>query len=185
MVDCKWKKCVATPTSCTQSSYPVYCPTRHGAAPECYSPGTACSTVVYCDGVGAKSCKQPNQAVDCANNVCLTPKSAESSDAACSNKIDDNGNGFIDCMDFHCLANPAVTVCKGETDDLACSNKLDDDGNGFTDCKDFSCQISPSVTKCAAERTDAECHDGVDNDADGKIDCADTSCLGNPFTTCP
>jgi hypothetical protein len=185
VVDCAFPACVPTAGSCTDPSYPVYCPARHGAWPDCYTPGTQCNTVVYCDGIGAKACSQANQAVDCAANKCLTPKVAESTNATCSNTIDDDGNNFIDCKDFHCLANPTLTVCNGEVDDVACSNGKDDDGNGFMDCQDFACQISPSVTKCSSETGEAECHDSLDNDGDGKIDCVDPSCYGSPFTTCP
>ncbi|MBX3125787.1 MAG: hypothetical protein KF718_03690 [Polyangiaceae bacterium] len=185
VVSCTHQACIPTPTSCNDANYPVYCPARNGAHPGCYSPGVKCNTVVYCEGIGRKGCQNEVQAVDCAANLCLTPKVAESTNAACSNGLDDDGNGFVDCNDFHCLANPSVTVCQGETHDVACSNGLDDDSNGYADCQDFACQISPAVTKCKSEKTDAECHDGIDNDGDGKIDCADTSCTGSPFTLCP
>jgi WD40 repeat protein len=38
----------------------------------------------------------------------------ENTNALCSNGIDDNGNGLIDCADFDCANNPAVTVCNPE-----------------------------------------------------------------------
>jgi hypothetical protein len=184
-VDCAWEKCVPSPSSCTEASHPVYCPARHGASPGCYTPGSQCNTVVYCEGVGAKACSQANQAVDCSANLCLTPESNESSNATCSNNLDDDGNGFVDCDDFHCLANASVSVCDGEVDDGACGNSQDDDGSGYADCQDYTCQISPAVQACNGESTDSECHDAVDNDGDGKTDCADTSCLFSPFTSCP
>lgn len=184
-VDCTFGACVATPGSCTQASHPVFCPARHGAFPGCYTPDSECNTVVYCSGVGAKACSQASYAVDCESDQCVPPHFSESTNVNCSNLSDDDGNGYADCNDFHCLANPTITVCNGEVDDAACSNGIDDDGNGFKDCQDFSCQISPSVTVCPSEKGDAECHDSVDNDGDGKVDCADTSCFGSAFTACP
>ena len=185
-VDCTFGACVATPATCAgDASYPTFCPGSSGAFPSCWSSGTACNTVVYCNGAGGKSCSSATQTVDCVANKCLTPKSSESTDAACSNGTDDDGNGYADCKDFHCSANPSVTVCKSENDDVACGNGLDDDGNGYADCKDLNCQISPAVTVCNTENSDAECHDSVDNDGDGKTDCADATCFGSPFTQCP
>ena len=36
---------------------------------------------------------------------------AESTNALCSDGVDNDCNGYIDCNDFHCSRNPAVTVC--------------------------------------------------------------------------
>lgn len=186
VVDCAYLDCVATPTTCTfDASYPTFCPGRNGTLPACWSPGTACATVVACASGNWLSCSQPDQAIDCAAEQCLSPTVAESTDAACSSAADEDGNGFENCADFHCLSNPSITVCDGENDEAACSNGIDDDGNGFKDCADYACQASPAVTGCAAENSEAMCHDGADNDADGKKDCVDTSCFGSAFVSCP
>ncbi len=185
-VDCTVKGCVPTAATCAgDANYPVFCPARHGVGPACWSPGTVCASVVHCANLGDKSCSGAGEAVDCVNNKCLVPKSSESSDAACSNNQDDDGNGYADCKDFHCSSNPAVSVCNAENDDTACGNGKDDDGNGFSDCADFNCRISPSVSVCNAEKTQTTCHDSTDNDGNGKADCADTTCLASPFVSCP
>ncbi|MCB9580835.1 MAG: hypothetical protein H6717_27650 [Polyangiaceae bacterium] len=185
VVDCAYQACVPTPVTCTNyPSSPKYCDGLDGAPPNCWPAVVSCQTVVYCDGIGSKACAA-GQAVSCTGVDCLLPTGAESTDAACSNGLDDDGNGFIDCADFHCSANPSVSVCNGENDDVTCSDGKDNDGDGHIDCQDYDCQISPAVTKCLGERTNEECHDGLDNDGDSKIDCADTSCAASPFVTCP
>ncbi|MEZ4410104.1 MAG: hypothetical protein R3A52_27050 [Polyangiales bacterium] len=40
------------------------------------------------------------------------PPTSEDNDAACSDGRDNDGDGYIDCMDFNCSRNPAVTVCR-------------------------------------------------------------------------
>jgi hypothetical protein len=36
---------------------------------------------------------------------------AEGSNETCSDGIDNNDNGFVDCDDFDCSRNPRVNVC--------------------------------------------------------------------------
>jgi hypothetical protein len=165
---------------------PVACPAHGGAVPGCWPAGTACESVVACPG-GDAACPA-GQAMDCGANVCLpVVPSFESSDGACDNGMDDDGNGYIDCEDFHCLTNPLVSVCGGETTDDRCSNMMDDDGNGFADCADISCRASPSVTVCGTtENTDAECNNTLDDDGNNYTDCLDLACVSSAFTSiCP
>ena len=49
----------------------------------------------------------------------------------CTNGIDDDGNGLVDCDDFACLFDPACSGGGGSD----CVNGIDDDGNGFVDCR--------------------------------------------------
>lgn len=185
-VDCTYLDCVPTPTTCTfDASYPVFCDGRNGTLPACWSPGTICQTVVACASGSWISCSQGDFAVDCATEQCLTPKTSEANDVACANLQDDDGNGYIDCSDFHCLSHASLLACDGENDEASCTDGIDNDGNGYKDCADFSCQASPAVTACNAENDDASCHDGVDNDGDGKKDCFDASCYGSAFVACP
>ena len=76
----------------------------------------------------------------------------EDSDAACSDGIDNDNNGYTDCDDFSCTRNDAVTVCGGggtpEVTDLSCSDGVDNDNDGFVDCADADCSWSPAVTVC-------------------------------------
>ncbi len=107
------------------------------------------------------------------------PNDHEATDARCGNGVDDDGDGFIDCDDFHCLYNPGVGVCPGarENDDATCSDGVDQDGNGFVDCDDFSCSQNPWVSVCGPrEGTEETCSDGIDNDENGFVDCDDFGC---------
>ncbi|MGH1341397.1 MAG: hypothetical protein ACRBN8_07600 [Nannocystales bacterium] len=116
----------------------------------------------------------------------------EDDDLACSDGIDNDGNGFTDCDDFSCTRAENVTVCEGmvENTDALCSDGIDNDGNGFTDCDDFDCSMNSDVSACTeapmpgAENTDAACSDGGDNDADGFIDCDDFDCSSPGVTVC-
>ncbi|MCA9558864.1 MAG: hypothetical protein KC583_09910, partial [Myxococcales bacterium] len=80
----------------------------------------------------------------------LTGEFHETGDERCSNGVDDDGDGRIDCDDRHCTYNPNVTVCPGarENSDALCSDGVNQDGNDFTDCDDFSCSQNPWVTVC-------------------------------------
>jgi hypothetical protein len=131
---------------------------------------------------------------------------AETGSIACSNQVDDDGDGQIDCADSEfatlvaCGGNGgrdggadgggvppgAPDPSKYEATQALCSNGLDDDGDGRVDCDDRHCQYSPQVMGCApanGEVTDATCKDGVDNDGHGFTDCDDFSCSQNPWIT--
>lgn len=57
----------------------------------------------------------------------------------CDNTLDDDGDTFVDCIDFDCGLDPACAEI--------CDNDLDDDGDGFVDCADIYCGTDPA---CAA-----------------------------------
>ncbi|WP_452225534.1 hypothetical protein [Lacinutrix chionoecetis] len=46
----------------------------------------------------------------------------------CSNGLDDDNDGFIDCDDFDC-----------ENFECNCNDSIDNDGDGSTDCDDSDC----------------------------------------------
>ena len=84
----------------------------------------------------------------------------------CSNEIDDDGDGFIDCQDEDC----AYTLdCSVPFED--CSNEIDDDGDGFIDCDDWDCD---DTSDCGISFED--CSNEIDDDGDGFIDCDDWDC---------
>jgi len=116
----------------------------------------------------------------------------ESTNEYCSDGIDNNNNGWVDCKDLGCQWNPYVSVCgQYENTDELCSNGIDDDyeikgayKKHSYDChKEWSCEHSPFVTVCGKpENTEELCSDGIDNNGDGYIDCEDYfSCLCNPY----
>ena len=83
----------------------------------------------------------------------------------CTNRIDDDGDGLIDCEDPDCLFDPG---CTREN----CANGIDDDGDTLIDCADPECLADP---RCLSE----DCVNSVDDDGDGLIDCLDADCCGD------
>lgn len=66
--------------------------------------------------------------------ACVPPAVVEESALACSNGIDDDGDGFGDCQDGDCDSSGAC-----ESTQEACRNGLDEDENGRADCEDVAC----------------------------------------------
>jgi hypothetical protein len=116
----------------------------------------------------------------------LCPTITESTDALCTDGLDNDGNEYIDCADRSCAA---TARCQLEHTRMACSDGIDNDGNGYIDCSDFSCTrtssgaLQEAVDYCNnfialyGEANFARCTDGVDNDNNGYVDCADFSCI--------
>ncbi len=112
---------------------------------------------------GAESCDDGNlEDGDGCSRFCRT-EVAES----CDNGVDDDENGWIDCLDPVCVGDPA---CDGEI----CGNGLDDDDDGLTDCEDGDCLHHVSC------RRPEDCVNGLDDDGNGATDCDDASCLSHP-----
>lgn len=103
-------------------------------------------------GVGA-ACLQ-----GCASGTCIQRPEMPPED--CSNGIDDDGDGAVDCTDLDCRF-----WCGSER---RCSDGLDDDGDGFVDCADLDCEGSCTTESCA---------NGVDDDGNGLIDAEDPGCF--------
>lgn len=113
-----------------------------------------------------------------------TPQAAlfpENTPARCSNSVDDDGDGNIDCADTECTALPICSVSQPEQTVSACSNGIDDDIDGDIDCQDTDCKAlsicTPPPTP-TPENTNARCTNGADDDGDGSVDCADPDCAG-------
>lgn len=123
----------------------------------------------------------------------------------CSDGLDNDLDGAIDCADSDCAGDVACTgpvpeVCDdlidndfdgkvdcADTDCAAaancqlppseiCTDGIDNDGDGWADCADSDCA---GIGTCGPEGKDATCSDGIDNDGDGDIDCADSGCAKN------
>ena len=90
----------------------------------------------------------------------------EAVETACSDQMDGDGDGKIDCDDADCDSDPACSTTQAEV----CGNGLDDDGNGKTDCDDPVCAVT------SACMPDEICDNGQDDDGDGKMDCDDSDC---------
>ena len=74
----------------------------------------------------------------CVDEQCVD-KADENTNEACSDGVDNDGDGYADCEDFDCSRNPDVTVCGGGNEcDPAC-------GDGQV-CVDGTCQDVQSMT---------------------------------------
>ena len=146
--------------------------------------------------------------VDCADFTCLfvaeycEGASPELGNEACSDGVDNDLDGAMDCDDPSCNPdrNEAIVVCSAAgmavtprpTDeeitamaDALCGDGMDNDGNDFMDCGDNSCRRDSLVTACAAEESNnAACMDMSDNDEDMFTDCGDLSCTNAQVTVC-
>jgi hypothetical protein len=56
----------------------------------------------------------------------------------CSNGVDDDGNGFVDCDDFGCSRARTVSVC-ADSEAGFCLDEVDNDLDGDVDCADADC----------------------------------------------
>jgi hypothetical protein len=80
--------------------------------------------------------------------ACERPDIAERSDLACSNGIDDDGDGNADCGDIDC-ASSVLCEISFET----CRDGIDNDGNTMIDCEEERCLELPDLP-CASFETD-------------------------------
>lgn len=99
--------------------------------------------------------------------VTLTVTAFAQQQEICSNGIDDDGDGKIDCADMKC-----ASFCFSESEGNNCSDGIDNDGDGQVDCADSDCDCT-SVEIC---------NNGIDDDGNGLTDCEDNSCTA--FSSC-
>ncbi len=104
----------------------------------------------------------PTVALDDDDIICMD---VENSINLCSDGLDNDGDGLIDCQDESCSGSSSCM----ENSLYTCVDGIDNDGDGLIDCQEAICQ---SFIVCA-EYSVAGCTDGFDNDFDGLIDCAD------------
>jgi len=90
-------------------------------------------------------------------------------ETSCTNGIDEDGNGLVDCDDSVCSD---TEVCRA-----GCFDGVDNNADGATDCDSWSCTGSEACLSITG------CSDGEDNDENGLIDCDDPACAGSP--DCP
>jgi hypothetical protein len=85
----------------------------------------------------------------------------ENTEPLCTNGIDDDLDGAVNCADSSCSATVACappevlneTACTDGTADLCCSNGKDDDFDGVQDCDDSDCQGVASMCTVAWLKT--------------------------------
>jgi len=91
---------------------------------------------------------------------------AATTETDCSDGVDDDSDGLIDCADEDCARDAACA-------ELVCNDGVDNDSDGLTDCEDEDCLGNPWCPEL-------DCGDGIDNDGDGHADCTDADCLADP-----
>ncbi|MEZ4391018.1 MAG: PPC domain-containing protein [Polyangiales bacterium] len=97
----------------------------------------------------------------------------------CNNRVDDDGDGLVDCADRDCATSIFCTCTPTpERDARSCSDRVDNDCDGQADCADPDCAGTAACCRPTATRElgVAACTDGIDNDCDGVADCADSDC---------
>jgi hypothetical protein len=95
----------------------------------------------------------------------------------CTDGVDNNGDGAIDCLDPSCCGVSPCTYPNAICPEI-CNDNIDNDGSNGSDCLDPNCIGSAS---CPESKN---CGDGVDNDGDSLIDCLDVDCSCNTVN-CP
>jgi hypothetical protein len=90
----------------------------------------------------------------------------------CVDGIDNDGDGFIDCVDSDCTSDASCCVPVPEM----CGDMIDNDCDRVVDCADPNCRTSASCCTPSLE----VCDNFGDDDCDGFVDCVDADCAGRP-----
>jgi Putative metal-binding motif len=84
-----------------------------------------------------------------------TMSGGENTPTACTDGMDNDCDGFVDCADRNCSCvgscEPVVLGCTcsgAESSNTTCGDNIDNDCNGFVDCRDFSCSRGMGVNVC-------------------------------------
>ncbi len=132
---------------------------------ECEPGASPTSCTTSCGSTGTRSCS-----ADCFYTACQP--GPENDIGSCSDSMDNDCDGQIDCNDSGCFGLGDESCVGGR-----CSDGVDNDCDGQVDCNDLACD--GCVPDCgSAEDNNLTCHDGVDNDGDGAVDCNDSGCNG-------
>lgn len=73
---------------------------------------------------------------------------SSSAETQCTDGVDNDGDGLVDCADADCFDDPYCQAGgREERSDAACSDWIDNDGDGAIDCEDQDCH-GPGITVC-------------------------------------
>jgi len=101
----------------------------------------------------------------------------------CTNNIDDDDDGFIDCQDVDCYSQALSIneVCTGSTsvdyseDNPLINTHCGDQWDG-TPVPQYCCPVTEYWNGTGCQDRLEICNDGIDNNEDGLIDCGDDDC---------
>jgi len=139
------------------------CATHVICKPLKHKPGTACKTGKEkpCD----KGLWTNKRHAITYKQICI-PRNVECIiKEICTNGIDDDYDGDVDCYDIDC-ENHVICIPLE-----VCTDGLDNDGDGKADCYDADCE-----NHIGCQPSKEICNDGWDNDGDGFVDCLDPDC---------
>lgn len=81
------------------------------------------------------------------------PASLPAQETACGDRVDDDGDGLVDCADADCFsAESCHAGGREERTNAACGDWIDNDGDGMVDCDDSECQVE-GLTACRGSWT--------------------------------
>ena len=112
--------------------------------------------------------------------ISIAPDVAKQYKEVCNNKIDDTGNGKVDCADPTCADDPACATKPEKPAVEICDNKIDDTGNGLIDCADPTCDNDPACATEPEKPAVEICDNKQDDTGNGLVDCADPTCANDP-----
>jgi cysteine-rich repeat protein len=138
--------------------------------PDCVQ---ACTEPVCGNGIvePGEMCDDGNAADgDGCSALCMQEAGME----ICSNGMDDDLDGLVDCADSDCSDH---TWCNG-----SCGNGIVESGE---QCDDGNANAGDGCAPdCTLEPSAEICDDRADNDSDGLTDCADPDCADDAFCLC-
>jgi hypothetical protein len=79
----------------------------------------------------------------CSPQLCSTRCGHVPTPENCTNGVDDDGDGLVDCLDPDCASDPS---CATPTTEQNCSDGIDNDRDGLADCRDPDCVSSGACT---------------------------------------
>ena len=172
---------------------------RCGASEDCANTPGSCTT---CSGSDS-SCQpaRPNYAPAGASLECPPPDCVRTADREvdCSDEIDDDCNGDVDCSDAACNGSACGSepnfICAEGNCECAlteiCNDGRSNDCDDLVDCEDPDCfgevcdeesglRCNGDTLTCAtcATGTVEICDNGIDDDCNNFVDCEDPFCCG-------